>query len=431
MFVKTRIPKDTNCVRFCDHQVAGAYQLANLFLQWRNGRLANALDLMEARVKYGFNHPIWKYFITTASTEWLGLNQEGQLIIVVLHNPGPLANEDLLLKTYGNKSRDQQKFNIISRQMFLDVADGKYGEISSISLAEAISRDNAYNDLSELNELSIKNDKLLQTRLGNSFIGYKYTQKCLNGQLEEFSEKSKIVLECNCDQYFPTFIGYEQQEKFIQTVEKSSIDLETEAIGHFISFGGLMNTGKNKTTTNIKPAAPDYSFAFLAITNENESIRLDKKLCTYNLGDYREKLSQLFVPSDKVSSDTLYLNNFYHNLFFEIKKIKGWYFTQRYRNQVSVNDQPGEPEFLVKDLKPLGRRTIKFSTSKGCHTQKYIRKLFANPEANAFAFISELKNDGKKHLAVVEYYKAEFYFDRAIPKETEVIKNYEWLGRII
>lgn len=448
MFTKTRIPKDTNCVRFYGSRAKEAYHLASLFLGGK-GRIANALDVMEARIKYGFKHPIWNCYITTSSTEWFGLSREGEPFIVVMHNPGPLF-DNKVLSNYVCNQKVRHDFNVVTREMFLDVFDGKYGEVELISLEYAIAKDNENNhNQNYLTKGQIEQDNLILARLGHN---YDYIQVHFDGSMKENLQRNKnrpgdintAFLECDCDEYFPQFIGLtEKPQKYILDLSNSPINLKTKAIGQFICFGSLMNVSSGMTASEIEPSNVRSDCAFLAITDEKEPIRLDKKVCMYSANRYLEKLPALFT--DNVISTFSEIYDLDEPTFYQIDKFKGWYFTQRSRVKVAIGDKQkewfvtsnptycvnGEPEFLVKSLKPLGRRTIKIPASEGFYTMEKVKDAFKNPSANAFQILDGFKFNGKIYFAVVEYYKAEFYFDRMIPTEVEILQDYKLLGRIL
>ena len=450
MFVKTRIPKHTNCVRFYSSSTAEAYHLASLFLGGK-GRLANALDLMEARIRYGFKHPIWQCYIITASTEWFGLDNCGRPLIVVLHNPSPLADEKLLCERYVTKRENNHTFNVVPREMFLDVLDGKYGEVKYVSLSDAIiGHNDNINKYQYLTKGQIEKDQLVKARLGNSYLADEYINAHHVGSIQENLEHCRrgdvetAFLQCNCGEYFPAFIGLTSNpQKYIQDLSQSPIDLATEAVGQFLCFGSVVNTNGNMMTSEIEPANTRSDYAFLAITDEKEEIILGDEVCMYAHRDYLKKLPSLFQSGKRL--------NFSEDddpgvpQFFRVACFDGWYFTERLRGKVAIGSKQkewfvtsdptycasGEPEFLVKSLKPLGRRTIKVLTSEGFYTSDIIKAAFKHPDANAFQIINGFKRRGKYYLAVVEYYNTDVYFDRFIPTEPEILKDYKLLGRII
>lgn len=444
MFTKTRIPKHTNCVRFHASRHAEAYRLASLFLGGK-GRLANAIDLIEARVKYGFKHPIWSCYITTSSTEWFGLNREGQPVIVVLHSPSPLADEKLLRENYVSKKENNHKFNVIPRQMFLDVLDGKYGEVKIVSLTDAIVENNENeHQYNFLKKSLVEKSKVVKARLGNYNSFEKYITTHFTGSMQENLDNNKhrsgeietAFLNCDCDDYFPSFIGLTRNpQKFTLDLSKSPINLETEAVGHFITFGAVVNTNSNMLTSEIDLSTTNADCAFLAITDEKEPILLNGKVCMYSGNKYREHIASLFIPNESsVVSE-----------FYQLDNLEQWYFTQRKREKITIGDKQqewfvttdptycieGELEFLVKSLKPLGRRTIKIPVSKGYYTLDDIKKTFKHTDFNAFQVIRGFNRRGKYYICVVECYKAEVYTDRIIPTEAEILKEYKLLGRII
>lgn len=449
MFTKVRIPKQTNCVRFGASNTLDAYRLVQLFLVGK-GRIANALDLMKARVKYGFSHPIWSCYITTSSTEWFGLSREGKPFIVVLHNPGPLMDEKILQERYVYKRENNHEFNVIPREMFLDVFDGKYGKVAHVSLHDAIFEYNEnHHSHKYLTKAEIEKNELTKARLGND---YDYIDTHFQGSMKENLEKHKhrpgdidmAFLECSCDDYFPDFIGLGQNpQRFVNDLSRSPIDLEKEAVGHFLCFGAVANVNSSMIASEVSISDTRSDCAFLAIMDDKEGIRFDKKVYMYNAGRYRESLSNLFIPDDRLIFTEIY--DLEEEEFYQVEKIKGWYFTQRARKRVAIGDKQkewfvtsdptyivgGEPEFLVKSLKPLGRRTIKILISEGFYTSEQVKNLFKSSKANAFRIIDGFKRNGKYYTSVIEYYMAGVYTDRYLPTEKEILRDPKLFGRIL
>ena len=453
MFTKTQIPKHTNCVRFGATRHADAYRLASIFLNGK-GRLATAIDVIKARIKYGFKHPIWSCYITTASTEWFGLSREGKPFIVVLHNPGPLADEKILRENYISKRDDNHDFNVIPRQMFLDVFDGKYGKVEHVSLHDAVFDMNGITQRHDyLSKTLAEKHLLVQARLaGGNYETEKYIHVHLSGSVQENLENNKrkpgeietAFLKCDCDAYFPSFLCLNKNEpsrenghKMLMAIQNSPIDLEKGAIAHFITLGALTNMSGEMIVSEIDISKAGNDCAFLAILDKDEEIRLDKGVSMYYSSCMHDNLSQLFIPNEEKMEP--------HGWKYQIDKIKGWYFTQRFREKIPVGDKQkewfvtsdptfsveGEQEFLVKSLKPLGRRTMKIPIETGYYTVDSILAQFSHHEANAFRVISGYKQRSKYYIGVVEYYKVEIYTDRIIPTETEILKNRKLLGRII
>lgn len=449
MFTKVRIPKQTNCVRFHASNVFDSYQLVKLFLSGK-GRIANAIDLMKARIKYGFNHPIWSCYITTSSTEWFGLSRESKPFIVVLHNPGPLMDENVLREKYVYKRENNHELNVIPREMFLDVFDGKYGKVDYVSLHDAIFEHNDnHHKYKYLTKVEIEKGELTKARLDNN---HDYIDAHFQGSTKENLEKHKhrpgdidmAFLECSCDDYFPEFIGLgNNPQRFVNDLSSSPIDLEKEAVGHFLCFGALANVNSSMIASEVNISDTRSDCAFLAVIDDKEEVRLGEKVCMYNAGLYRESLSSLFVPNDRLIFTEIY--DLEGEDFYQVEKVKGWYFTDRKRKKVAIGSKQkewfvtsdptysvgGEPEFLVKSLKPLGRRTIKILISEGFYTPEKIKETFKDSKANAFRIIDGFKKRGNYYIAVAEYYMAEVYVDRYIPTEKEILKDYKLLGRIL
>lgn len=442
MFTRTRIPKHTNCVRFSASRPGKAYRLASLFLKGK-GRIANAIDVIKARIKYGFKHPIWQCYITTGSTEWFGLNREGQPVVVVLHDKSPFLDIEWLEKNYNyiRSNNPNHELHVVTRELFLDVCDGKHGKIIVVSLDEAISQENENKHrFAYMNKEESAKNKLLFARLGNSDDAKQYLdihEECSKqgaGRHWE-DEEQRAFMKCQPDEYFPSFIGLtsNHRDKFLD-LGRSPINLQTEAVSHFIVIGAICNTN-NTIASEVDLSKTNSDCGFIAVINENEDIYLRGDILMYRPKKYIKHLSQLLVPCTPTEGDMLY----------QLGEVDGWYFTQRFREKIPIGDEQiewfvtsdptfsveGEQKFLVKSLQPLGRRTLKVPIKKGFYTYEMVRSLFKNPKANAFEVISGFKKKDKWYVAVISYYKAEVYTDRIVPTETEILSDYKLLGRFL
>ncbi len=186
----------------------------------------------------------------------------------------------------------------------------------------------------------------------------------------------------------------------------SPINLTDYATAHFLTIGC-----SNGFESSITVSDANCDCNYLAVYDEYD-MHLGKHLCSYHTGGYREHSGSLFVPNEAPADLREY---------FQISRIGGWYFTERHRPHVAINEKQQdwfltsdpsyvikpEPEFLVKSLRSLGRRTIKIPCSVAYYTPDDIKKIFINPDANAYQIIQGFKKRDKNYQAVVEYYQAE------------------------
>lgn len=423
--------KDTNCVCFYSDQFVGAHKLASLFLG-ENGRLANLIDIMEARINYGFSHEVWKRYFTTGSTEWFGLDKSGNPVIAVLHNFHPLL-EETLLKGYCDSQYNTGDHNTVSRDIFLQVLDGKFGEVSVVSLKEVVEEINTQSHKHDIsNKEQAESSKLFQARFGNSETAKQYVDLY-------FSEKGPgefdpIFLKCSCDDYFPSFIKLQNDRKTMAVdLDSSPIDLSQEALGHFLQISGIEYIHERNIVSEIGVCNTQSNIALLAILGVGPAV-IDEDVCEYAPNVYKRHLGSMFVATSGIAEE-----------FYSIIKRDDWYFSEYPRGSVAITDKQkeqfkasdptysteGEPKFLVKSLKPLARRTIKIHPSVGCYNKSTLLDVYKNPLVNAYRVISSWKLRDNNYVAVVEYYQAEVYLDRFIPREAEIISNHKLLGRIV
>lgn len=418
----TKINNGSNSVLFSARTAVEAYNLASIFLDGTKGRIAGDDYVAEARSRLGFDHDVWKYNITTNSTEWFGLDRLYQPCMAILYNAGPLKEREMLEK-YIKLPGANHNFNVVPRQMFLDILSEKYGSVDVVYFSQALREYNENkNEDKRLSKAQIESSALTAKRLGGGYCANEYARVHVAGSVADRLKNKNFLgdiktcfLESDCRTYLPFATYLEEEKRYISSLKKSPIDFQSNAIAHFIAVSNKREGfGGNLTNSSVGPALANSSFNFLAITNEHWVI-LGDKLPRYEAGSYLKRLPDLFLSTPE---------DFEHlGLFFQIVKFDGWPFTVRLS---------GEPEFLVNTGSVLGRRTVKCPNNPKIKGYDYglIRDTFKGP-ANSFRVVKEFKPQGKYFVGVVDYFAAEVYYERYIPTENAIVKNRKLFSKII
>lgn len=100
-------------------------------------RIASLPDVIDARLRLPERHPVWNRDLTTFSTEFVGLSRQGNLVVAVAHEVGPLIDraEDL---TPADPEIDADCH--LEQQDFLNLIDGLYGEVAIVDLKDYLRR---------------------------------------------------------------------------------------------------------------------------------------------------------------------------------------------------------------------------------------------------------------------------------------------------
>ncbi len=447
MFVRTRIPKIANAVGFFAEIAGESYRMASLFTLHKNSplKIANVPEIIAARTQHTFDHPVWKKFFTTSSTEWFGLDQSGTPCIVTLHSQPPFLNQNWLDTAYNKEaSGKEHNLNTVPREMFLDVCKGAYGPVTSVTLKHALSQQNANKDPSfrMTKELALMND-LLCNRLGNVthanlvssyLVAHEQGSKAGLPEYWNTGENYRAYVECYPSDVYGDFVSYVSKGGYVRAnLKKSPIDLSTQAVAHFICLGGVMSNG-GTLASEVSLCKTDSNFAFLSIMYKDGDINFGKKVPYYSTSLYRDNIFDLFIP------------HFKHNPpeFFRVKKTKGCYLTQQhadiplgikeiksFKAENPLIPPGGQFQYMVKHLNPLAQRTIKVPVAEGWCTEERVRSFFPDSRANAFDFLTTPEISGGYYTAKVEYYDAEIYIDRIVATQEQVIMDPELVGRIV
>lgn len=99
----------------------------------RRPRIASLPDIIDARLCAPDWSRVWNRDFTTFSTEFVGLSRQGNLVVAVAHDLGPLIDRAEELKP-GDPEIDADCR--LDQQDFLNLIDGLYGDIAIIDLKE-------------------------------------------------------------------------------------------------------------------------------------------------------------------------------------------------------------------------------------------------------------------------------------------------------
>jgi len=121
------------------HGLVAAWKQAMLFAG-EGGRIATLPDIVDARVATPRGGVAWNSYFTTASAEYYGLDRDGRPVVAVAHGIGPLATLESCLKAYAKDGEGRRRTGRISRDDFLRLLDGAWGEIHVVDWAAYVSR---------------------------------------------------------------------------------------------------------------------------------------------------------------------------------------------------------------------------------------------------------------------------------------------------
>lgn len=153
--------------------LVAAHQQAMKFAG-KDGRLATLPDIIAARLATKPGTVAWEQHFTTMSAEYFGLSRGGNRILIVAHGVGPMATLDGILGAYSyhfkDKTRDHRGGRI-SQQQFLDLENGKYGEVAIVDF-EAIVQRYEYPFLGTITGVQALLEPLIEARFGPRWKEY-------------------------------------------------------------------------------------------------------------------------------------------------------------------------------------------------------------------------------------------------------------------
>lgn len=111
-----------------------------------SGHVATLPEIVELRIgaEAGVEDSPWETWYTSSSAEYLGVGADGRIKIIVAHGVGPMATIDGIKAAYKWEWGDKERNNHggrVTHQQFLDLEDGKYGEVKVVSSADLVESD--------------------------------------------------------------------------------------------------------------------------------------------------------------------------------------------------------------------------------------------------------------------------------------------------
>jgi len=421
----TRIPKNTNSVRFVSDNHVKTFSMASQFVG-EKGRIANATDIIKARLNYDINHEIWQDYFVTSSTEWIGLNKNNQLVLAVLHEESPL--EDIhILETNYKYQRDKPIFNLVDRSLFLDILDGSWGAVTIIPFKDILEMENRIPNQYKFMEMQQAiNNKLLLARLGtedNKLIK-KYLSRHeiesiqLNRKINAYNTLAKTFIRSKIGRYYPLRVLQNKKLSIDPALGSNhGIDLTEMAFAHFIVLKGLEKFNDEFHTTTIGISEVNKNVSMIGILDKSKDIFFQKdssKICTYHSRNLYKAPQKLIIDNILDKSQEL---DFYH-----IKEFDKYYYTFR---------DDGSPEHLVRGMKILSTRTIKIKELNGKIDKDQVLKVANNSHCNSYRIIN-IDNSSNSYFKVkIDCLNIEVETHKIVATEKQLISDPKLLGRIV
>lgn len=446
--INTRIPKDTNVVVFTGDNMKQALERVTWFSPMQ--RILSVQDILKLKLQHTRETKVWRTHATAATTEFFGLDANGTPVLAWLPDLGPIkdlagfvATQTLNLKAknHGNTLETM----VISRETFLEILEGKYGECYTCTFAEALAETANIKNFNPHNEGYMTfneavNSKVLRGRLGGyttsatkcfvEFLDHLWVQMQPDSISWEFSKDVNDVIQCTMIYYhdrFSTFVDAEPTYSWTFDASKSVIDLEAYATVCLTHIGTLQHSNAVPMKLCITILGDVEMPDFWTVYDNNEPyVKSNGNLCIYNVKAhlYSKNLPKLFIENTQPPRDHVQIVDLY-DTFYTIEPRK----TLLY----DAHQFYFHPECLVKSLHVVHERKIT-TVNVGDYT--------ANPpdmkaiedscsvEWNFFSLWSK-KVEENSTTWKIKYYCGKYYDDRIIAKEKDIVSNMGLLGRIV
>lgn len=207
----------------------------------KDGRVATLPDIIAARLASKAGEVAWERYFTTMTAEYVGLSRTGVPIVVVAHGIGPMATLKGILAAYAHQYKDKTRNSRggrIPQEVFLQLADGVFGEVSVVEL-EAVWSQRPYNFTSHaITREEIEQQPLWQARLGPSWEEYcRRHEEIADAWYEERGIEAPFM-PCILGMDDASNCSYGSREMFDHWMRETP----NTAIAHLISVGQLMNS---------------------------------------------------------------------------------------------------------------------------------------------------------------------------------------------
>jgi len=417
-----------------------AWWLAQQFAD-RRGRLATMPDIVRARLASKPGDPAWEMYYTTLTAEYLGLSKAGNRILIVAHGVGPMSNLNGICAAYkwqyGDKDRNRRGGRI-SREEFLELEAGEYGDVAVVDLHKYCGRYD-YPFIQILRSSEAMTDPVLKARLGPDAEKYIIAhtehartwhreQACLDPEnrynLPDHDEHLRQRRHLHVD------LGEPFSDPFILKVDDPSncpypdhLIEDGFAFAHLVSTGSLCHMhheGYESLTLNVGCHEWANGVRFIGIKHDAD---LAKGVHSGpNIHELiRRHWRDLLIPSEETGSIGLR----------GLMQVEGQWFTQYPKMGAGLDTH--ESDYVVNSLEKLGD-VIQFRTTIGGYHGFFkfdVKELesIAPPGANAYHFVSEpeIERHGGNpthHRCAVQFYKADIDTSKRMTPRKQLSYDY-------
>lgn len=427
-----------------------AYQQAAKY-GGRDGRVATLPDIVSARLATKPGDVPWETYFTTMSAEYVGLSRGGNKIIIVAHGVGPMATLDGVMAAYKNEYGDHPRNTHggrISREEFLKLEGGAYGDVDVVDLGRLLKR-YQYPFIERQTEWQAWREPLIEARLGP--LAFKYIDRHGEFARKWHLEQADIVPENtynlpNHDQYVAR-----RRKEHLRASESAMrrcilqmgdargchyqhfLDDESSdtVLAHLLSIGQLMHlcTQENGECLVSEISCHCWSDGVrLAGVRPGNVDGIHGGLTDIDTL-VKERFDHLLVPSNKRRSS----EEFYH-----LVTCGGRNFTEIPKKGERMDT--GEPEHPVTSLKKLDSQTRSFKTTIGGYHGflkyglKEVRSI-APRGANAYkigeAKIQMVDGSPKFHMMPVTFYKVEVDTSQRLLRMPEINRDFDLMMSLV
>lgn len=390
------------------------------------GRVATMRDIADARIATLANErrtPAWNSYVTTASAEYVGTSKQGTRILIVAHGVGPLAHAADYKKVYKKRGEDRASARgAISREKFLALESGKYGEVSIVDYNAIFDR-YEYPFMESVGADLLRKDPWFKARIGprwEEFLEAHVKADALFGESQakvrhmEKTAKFPPLFEMGGPRNEASYGLREWNDNPRRTFEMVNDWLDAGmALAHLLAVGQVM-----------KSHIPEYRprpvlNTDLSVHSDGNGSRFvgmpEGTTADFTEVDGRSILAKhwrdLMVPAEGKPSRLRHLMEY----------GDGW-FAQTLKTGESMDT--GVPEHPVKSMREIGPGV--FRTKIGGY-HGFLRyglsevEAIAPPEANAYVVgDARIVDDYKYHEVPVTFYKAEIDHSRRLLTTDEI-----------
>lgn len=394
------------------------------------GRFATLPDIINARIatagKPGLSP--WCRYFTTATAEYVGETAGGNRIIIVAHGIGPMSTLDGVMQAYSYHFKDRTRNRVggrISREEFLKLESGHYGDVSIVDLAELLRRDEeSKNHLlhGRVRASVAATEPLVAARLGARFAEYIKAHTAMAHlylkQEEEttgprpFQNDPRILalrLPCNG-------VSYRYSE------------LDDGAIAHLLSIGQLEACSDEDEDRRHRFTSlySDVSTHGWHDGTRLAAVRDGNPLTGIHPGfdRYDAILEKHWAEFTKPVAQTPVLG------ITSLTDVGERWFTQ-HPKKGEVMDT-GEPEFLVTKMEPVAGGPGHFTVEEDFFFRYGVKDIerIAPLGANAYA-LSGFGRGGDGLMASIEFFRVEVDTSRRLPRKSEILSDVDTLTRVL